>query len=270
MKYSMVTGLLLCLAFELTAVDAAAKSKKAAKAAAAKKDDTAAAKSGADKAPKPEEKAADKPTETAPVATTDPDKMSAQQIADAVQNFYEKHPGFEANFTQVVKKKGLSQGITRQGQVYLKKADAGKKQNYKMRWDYPTEEVFYFCDGETLWSYEKRERLATKIAVKNSQLYSATSYLVGQGNLGKDFGLELTKSSDPLWLAIKLTPKKGTQTVKALILLVDKKTFEVRGSKLIDPLGDETNLLWKDIKYEIADDKVFEWSPPPGVQVKTL
>lgn len=270
MRYSAVTAFLLSSVLALAAVDGSAKGKKGTKTPVAKKDDKAAAKENADKAIKPEEKPADKPAEATAGAPTDADKMSAQQIADAVQGFYEKHPGFEANFTQVVKKKGLSQGITRQGQVYLKKADAGKKQNYKMRWDYPAEEVFYFCDGETLWSYEKRERLATKIAVKNSQLYSATSYLVGQGNLGKDFTLELTKSSDPLWLALKLTPKKGTQTVKALILLVDKKTFEVRGSKLIDPLGDETNLLWKDIKYEIADDKVFEWSPPAGVQVKTL
>jgi len=270
MRYALVTALLLCLSWGLTAVDATAKSKKATKAAAAKKDDKGTAKETVDKASKPEDKPAEKPAEATAGAPTDPDKMSAQQIADSVQEFYEKHPGFQANFTQVVKKKGLSQGITRQGQVFLKKADAGKKQNYKMRWDYPAEEVFYFCDGETLWSYEKRERLATKIAVKNSQLYAATAYLVGQGNLAKDFGLELTKSSDPLWLGLKLTPKKGTQTVKALILLVDKKTFEVRGSKLVDPLGDETNLLWKDIKYEIADDKVFEWSPPAGVQVKTL
>lgn len=210
--------------------------------------------------------AADKPTVVMPLG----EKPTPQQVADAVQAFYERQPGFQAHFTQVVKKKGLATGITRDGVVYLQRGEAKTGKPGKMRWEYPNEEVFYFCDGVTLWAYERRERLATKVPVKNSQVYQATSYLVGQGNLGRDFQMDILASPEPDVVPLKLTPRKGTQVMRSLTLLVDRKTGAVRGSRLIDPLGDETALAWKDVKYEATDDKAFEWTPPAGVQVKSL
>ena len=195
---------------------------------------------------------------------------TAAQVADAVHAFYAKQPGFKAHFTQVVKKKGLAQGITREGQVYLQRGDAATQKPGRMRWEYPVEEVFYFCDGVTLWAYERRERLATKVPVKNSQVYQATGYLVGQGNLARDFQLDLLPPPEADVVALKLTPKKGTQVMRSLTLLVDGKTGAVRGSRLVDPLGDETAIVWKDVKYEATDDASFVWTPPPGVQVKSL
>ena len=199
-----------------------------------------------------------------------PPTVKPQEVADAVQAFYEKQPGFQAHFTQLVKKKGLAKGIERVGTVYLQRGDAKTGKPGKMRWEYPNEEVFYYCDGVTLWAYERRERLATKVAVKNSQVYQATSYLVGQGNLGRDFKLDILASPDPDVVPLKLTPREGTGVMRSLTLLVDRKTGAVRGSRLIDPLGDETALAWVDIQYAATDDKAFEWTPPPGVQVKSL
>ncbi len=187
-----------------------------------------------------------------------------------MQEFYAQKPGFSANFTQVVKKKGLATAITREGRAWIKKGDPSKQVPGKMRWEYPNEEITYYCNGETLWSYEKREQLATKVPVKNSQLWQATAYLVGQGELAKDFALSLDKSPlEDAW-ALKLTPKKGTQLMRSLTLLIDKKTGEVRGSMLVDPLDDSSTLKWKDAQYGPIEDKLFEWTPPPGVTVKSL
>ncbi len=199
-----------------------------------------------------------------------PAKPTPQQVADAVEAFYQKQPGFRARFSQVVKKKGLATGITREGTVYLQRGDLATGKPGKMRWEYPNEEVFYYCNGVTLWAYERRERLATKVPVKNSRVYQATSYLVGQGNLGRDFQLDLLAAPEPGVLPLKLTPRKGTQDMRSLTLLVDANTGAVRGSRLIDPLGDETALVWLDVTYEATPDDVFEWTPPPGVQVKSL
>lgn len=195
---------------------------------------------------------------------------TAQQVADGIKQFYDKQPGFRASFTQVVTKKGLSVGLKREGSAWLKKGDPSKDQQGKMRWDYPAEEIFYFCNGEVLWSYERRERLAVKVPVKNSQVYQATQYLVGQGNLGRDFAMELVPSTLPDALALKLTPKQGTQTLRSLTLVVDKATYAVRASKLVDPVGDSTDLVWRDVRYEAAEDKLFEWTPPAGTTVKDL
>jgi len=199
-----------------------------------------------------------------------PGTSTPQAVAAGVQSFYEKQPGFQAHFTQVVKKKGLSTGIQREGTVWLQKGDAAKQRPGKMRWDYPVEEVFYFSNGDVLWSYEKRERLAIRVPIKNSQLYQATNYLLGQGNLAKDFKLSLVDSPLPDAVALQLVPRAGTQVMRSLTLYVDKKTFAVRGSMLVDPLGDSTTLQWTGAAYEAVDDKVFEWAPPPGVQVKNL
>lgn len=209
---------------------------------------------------------------------------TAKDVADGIQKFYDGTAGFAAQFIQVVKKRGLKKGITRKGQVYLKKGrlvpatrtstgaikTPAEQMNGQMRWDYPAEEIYYFSDGEVLWTYERRERLAVRLPVKNSRLYQATSYLVGQGNLGRDFKLELVKAPLPGTLALKLIPKSGTQTMRSLTLVVDSKTFAVRASVLIDPLGDSTTLKFDKATYGAIADKVFAWTPPKGVRIKKL
>lgn len=239
----------------------------AAQAKPHKKHPKKAAAAPAVKAPAAEAPAKE---EAKPEPAVAPGTSTPAAVAAGVQAFYDKQPGFQAHFTQVVKKKGLSSGIQREGTVWLQKGDAAKQKPGKMRWDYPAEEIFYFSNGEVLWSYEKRERLAIRVPIKNSQLYQATTYLLGQGNLAKDFKLSLVESPLPDALALQLVPRAGTQVMRSLTLYVDKKTFAVRGSMLVDPLGDSTTLQWTGAAFEAVDDKVFEWSPPPGVQVKNL
>lgn len=230
------------------------------------------AKAAADKTAAPDKGTASKaaPEDAKAEAAVAPGQGSAAAVAAGVQGFYDKQAGFAAHFTQVVKKKGLSAGIERSGSVWLQKGDAAAKKAGKMRWDYPAEEIYYFSNGEVLWSYEKRERLAIRVPIQNSQLYQATTWLLGQGNLAKDFKLTLVDSPLPDALALQLVPKAGTQVMRSLTLYVDKKTYAVRGSMLVDPLGDSTTLQWTGASYESIEDKVFEWSPPPGVQVKNL
>lgn len=209
--------------------------------------------------------------------------VDAKAIALGIQRFYDRAAGFQANFTQVVRKRGLSKGITGTGRVWLKKgltrkapAPDGKGGTIevvdpgKMRWDYPTWEKYYFSDGKTLWSYEKRERLAVKMPVEGSELYQATRYLIGQGDLARDFKLALAKSPLPNAWALELTPNAGTRLMRSLTLVVDKATFAVKASILVDPLGDSTTLHFTKPDYTAIDDKTFDWTPPAGVTVKSI
>ncbi len=263
----MMTATLTALVWLVGGTDATAAKPRPAKARPAKAAPTSAAK--------PAASAATKVAATrAKPAQVDP---AAQAIALGIQRFYDTSAGFEAAFTQVVKKRGLKKGIRRKGRVWLRKGATvkgpdGKPQvnNGKMRWDYPDEEIFYFSDGEILWSYERRERLAVKLPVKNSRLYQATSYLVGQGNLARDFVLSEDKSPLKGTRALKLIPKEGTGVMRSLTLVVDAKTFAVKASILVDPLGDSTSLVFKDAKYGDIADKVFAWKPPKGVKIKTM
>ena len=215
----------------------------------------------------------------APQVATPPD---ARAVALRIQGFYDRAPGFHANFTQEVRKRGLKRGITGKGRVWLKKGatrkvpdKGGKGQTTevdpgKMRWDYPTWEKYYFSDGNILWSYDRRQRLAVKMSVQGSQLYQATRYLIGQGDLARDFDLALVKSTVPNSLVLQLTPKEGTGVMRYLKLVVDRRTYAVKGSVLVDPLGDSTSLYFTNADYGALDDKLFEWQPPKGVTVKSL
>jgi outer membrane lipoprotein carrier protein len=210
------------------------------------------------------------PVTAAPALAPLPVNPKPADVAQRVQAFYERHPGFSAQFTQLVKKQGMPKGIERSGQVWLQKGDAKAAKPGKMRWDYPAEEIYYFSDGATLWSYERRERLAVRIPVGQSQLHEATSWLLGRGDLQREFTLKLVTSPIAGAWALELTPKRGTQVMKSLTLAVDQATFQVQGSVLVDPLGDSTTLLWREPNYDALADEVFVWSPPAGVTVKDL
>ncbi len=258
----------LTLALAAAAVQAKpSKTKKKLKTAATA---PAAAPAGTAEPAKPAPVEAPKPAPTAPAKAAAPGEPTAQSVADGIFAFYQAQPAIHAAFTQVVTKKGLSAGLKREGMAWIKRGDLAKGQAGKMRWDYPGEEVFYFCNGDILWSYERRERLAVRVPVRNSQVYQATAYLVGQGNLSKEFDMELLPSPLPDALALKLVPKTGTQLLRSLTLIVDKATHAVRASKLVDPIGDTTELVWRTPSYAAVDDKIFEWQPPAGVVVKDL
>jgi len=265
-KFVLSAALSLFACAAASPADAAHKAKTApAKAKAGPPDAAAAQPAPAPPAPAKQEPARPEPAKPdAPVAGA----PTAQQVADGIFAFYARQPAIRAAFTQVVTKKGLATGLKRDGLAWIKRGDGGAAG--RMRWDYPAEEVFYFCNGDVLWSYERRERLAIKVPVKNSQIYQATTYLVGHGHLGQEFTLELVASPLPDAWALKLVPKGGTQLLRSLTLVVDKATFVVRASKLVDPIGDTTDLVWRDPKFEPVDDKVFEWSPPAGTTVKDL
>jgi outer membrane lipoprotein-sorting protein len=224
-----------------------------------------------DKAPAP----APAPAKAKAPASSSPEALA---LAARVQAFYAKVEGMSADFTQVVKKRGLKQGLRRKGKVWLKKgrvveaqgpAAEAKVENGKMRWDYPDEEVFYYSDGDILWTYERRERVALRLAVKDSRLYQATGYLLGQGDLAADFHLAVVASPVAETLALEMVPKEGAAVMQKLTLIIDKASAAVVGSILVDPLGDSTSLFFKGLRYGPVEDKVFAWAPPPGVSVRT-
>ena len=224
------------------------------------------------------------PGSAAPVAPAATKASSSKSSPEAlalsarIAAFYASTEGMTATFTQVVRKKGLKKGIQRKGQVWLKKGkvlaekDAegnAKVENGRMRWDYPDEEVFYFSDGEILWTYERRERVALRLPVKDSRLYQATGYLLGQGDLAAYFDLSVVKSPVADTLALEMVPKEGAAVMQKLTLIVDAKTAAVVASILIDPLGDSTSLFFKDLSYGAVEDKTFAWKPPAGVTIRT-
>jgi outer membrane lipoprotein carrier protein len=213
---------------------------------------------------------------TAAVPASTPQGLA---VARDIAAFYAKVEGVSADFTQVVRKRGIKKGLKRSGKMWIQKGKtlaerdsdgAAKVEPGKMRWDYPAEEIFYFSDGDLLWTYERRERVAIKLPVRESRLYQATGYLVGQGDLAEDFALSVVPSPVKDTIALEMVPKDGTAVMQKLTLVVDKRTSAVVASILVDPLGDSTSLFFANLRYGALDATIFAWTPPVGVTVRTL
>ncbi len=191
-----------------------------------------------------------------------PPQPEVGSIIEGVQNFYAQAQDLRAQFSQsyyykVYDRKQLSEGI-----VYFKKPG-------KMRWDYqkPNHKVFV-SDGKLLWVYEPEENQAFKQSLAKAQLPVALSFMSGQGKLKEAFNAKLLKSPDEKSYLLELIPKTDEGDYKALHLKVDRKSYQVLSSTVIDPVGNSNHLIFKDVKSNLGlPDSGFHFVPPEGLRI---
>ena len=129
--------------------------------------------------------------------------------------------------------------------------------------------VYYVSDGDVLWSYQPADKLAYKLRVKDSELYSALNFLFGQGNIRKEFNVKHEGVKDGL-VVLKLTPKVPQSNYKGLTIHVDTKAWEIRTTELIDPLDNVSTVTFVDPIYTELKVAGFKFTPPKGVRVEDL
>jgi len=196
----------------------------------------------------------------ADTATSELDKL-----IDGVSAHTATITDYEAKFFQEVKRKHLPRALKRSGTVYFKKPGM-------MRWDYRIpERVYYISDGEVLWSYEAREKLAYKLPVKDSELYSALKFLFGQGQLREEFRIALVKVKGEGLKGLELTPKVPQSGYSKLVLEVDPTTFDIQATVLFDAIGNESRVRFERVKTtQPLKVEAFRFTPPDGVRVEDL
>ena len=189
-------------------------------------------------------------------------ETSDQQALDAIQNNYEKILTFEANFTQKSYIKMMDQTQSIEGQVKIKKPG-------KMRWVYEApEEQVLISNEKTLWLYVPEEEQATKVPVES--IYSSNTpalFLAGKGKLTHAFNVE-SISQEKENIIITLIPKTIQQNLARLVLMADKKNYQITGSTVYDKLGNKTAIRFNRIRVnqEIPEEQ-FQLNTPPNVEV---
>lgn len=192
-----------------------------------------------------------------------PEALTLDQIVDNLQAKYETVGDFKATFKQVVQRKHLPRPLKKQGTVYFKKPGM-------MRWDYSQpDRVYYVSDGDVLWSYQPADKLVYKLGVKNSELYSTLKFLFGQGSLRDEFQISHGGVAEGL-VALDLKPKVAQSNYKSLTLRVDTTTWEIRSTKLVDPLDNVSTVTFIDPVYAELKIAGFKFTPPKGVRVEDL
>ncbi len=195
----------------------------------------------------------EKPEKTQPAATL---------VVDAIQKLYEDTQDYQASFDQVYKNKLMDETRKSSGKVYI-------KQPGKMRWEYtkPNKKLFV-SDGKTLWVYEEEAHQVYKQPLTDSELPTAIAFLMGEGDLKKEFDYKLVeneKAKAKGLLVLELVPKKPTTQYKKLLFMVVAMSHQVERTIIVDSSGNTNSMRFSKVKTNkgVKDSK-FTFSMPKG------
>src|SRR4029078_7687688 len=126
----------------------------------------------------------------------------APEVAAALQKKYDRINDFTADFVHeaeggLLRKKQIERGVVR------------VKKPGKMRWDYKSpEEKLFLSDGHRIYLYVPADNQVIISPVpEQDQATTAVLFLVGKGNLTRDFTVTYAEGGGPDTYALRLQPK---------------------------------------------------------------
>jgi len=195
-----------------------------------------------------------------------PAEMSANDVAERIQGFYKETADYNANFKQTYTDIAAGATKTSKGRVYFKKPG-------KMRWDYynPSgkgRSKVLVSDGASFWIYEYEFKQAFKKCLADSQLPTSLKFLMGQGDLIKEFNISFADKSTAKKPVLNLVPKVPTSKYTRLVFELDAKTFQVKKTTIFDPYGNTNQIEFANAKInKNLPDSGFTFEPPKDARL---
>lgn len=195
-----------------------------------------------------------------------PGGMSAEDVAERIQKFYKKTADYQAQFTQTYTDVAAGDKKHSQGRVYFKKPG-------KMRWDYyakggKNREKVLVSDGSSFWIYEYEFKQVFKQCLADSQLPTSLKFLMGQGDLIKEFDVSFAKNSSAKKPVLNLVPKVPTSKYTRLVFELDPESFQVRQTTIYDPYGNTNQIRFSAPKLnKNLPDSGFDFKPPKDARL---
>ena len=202
---------------------------------------------------------------TAAIVTQGAPPPPAPEVAAALQKKYDGIRDFTADFVQeseggLLRKKQVERGV-----VQIKKPG-------KMRWDYKSPEPKVFVsDGHRIYLHVPADNQVIVSAVPNEdQATTAVLFLVGKGNLTRDFTVSYAEAPAPDTYALRLQPKTAQTDYDWLQVVVDRKTLQIRSLTAADREGNRSTFQFTNFKENVGlADKTFAFKIPRGADVTT-
>lgn len=189
----------------------------------------------------------------------------AADIAAALQRRYDTIKDFTADFTQTYEGGVLRRKESKSGVVYIKKPGM-------MRWEYekPQKQLFV-SDGKTLYMYFPADKQVMKSrVVGQEEATSAVLFLMGKGDVTRDFSVRYADSTASDVYVLRLDPKQRQQDYDWLQVAVDKETLQIRALTAGDAQGGRSTFTFSNFKENTGlSDKIFQFSIPRGTEVIT-
>lgn len=195
-----------------------------------------------------------------------PSQPTIEELVQEIETTYAEVESLRAEFVQTTRSAALGEGQKQRGRMELKRPA-------KMRWDFQRPDPRLFVtNGKRMWVYSPVDKQAI--------LYEDLSKAGGggiQSLLGDlealDEHFEVTQVDDPEArrvnnIVLQLVPKKENVNFKSLRLEVTRKKYGLRRLVLVDAFDTETEISFTQVRLNTAmEDSVFEFEPPPGVEV---
>src|SRR5713226_2656192 len=194
----------------------------------------------------------------APVSA--PMKSDLKQVLSRLQRHYRDTNSFSAKFNEEITTVGAPKR-ERSGGVWFRKPG-------RMRWEFAAPEVqTIVSDGEMLYSYDPDLNQVVETPLKQAlKSSSATSFLLGMGNINRDFKAAFPNSvaSDGL-IHLMLDSKAGGYRIE---IGLDPKSYNLMTLTLTDQLGDVTKVNFSDIHNNVElPDSTFAFKTPAGADI---
>jgi outer membrane lipoprotein carrier protein len=185
-----------------------------------------------------------------------------KQVLDRLQRHYRDTNSFTAKFNEEIATVGAPKR-QRQGTVSFRKPG-------RMRWEFSDpEKQTIVSDGETLYSYDPDLNQVVETPLKHAlKSSSATSFLLGIGNINRDFKAAFANPPTPTGLVdLILDAKTGGYKIE---IGLDPSTYNLMTLTLTDQLGDVTKIAFSDVRDNVElPDSDFAFNAPAGADVVT-
>jgi outer membrane lipoprotein carrier protein len=184
-----------------------------------------------------------------------------KDVLARLQTRYETTRTLSASFRQTIESPTLATPLESNGTVAFEKPN-------RMRWEYEApDKQLIVGDGSVLWIYQPDDKQAIKAPL--GEVFQATtpvSFLAGLGHVDRDFTATLEADEAERWV-LRLVPKEE-KSIGTLVLVVRKSDAGVDEARVTDSLGTTTRLFLSAEKRNVdLDPKLFQFAPPPGVDV---
>jgi outer membrane lipoprotein carrier protein len=189
----------------------------------------------------------------------------APEVAAALQKKYDAIHDFTADFVHDSEGGILRKKQTEQGFVRVKKPG-------KMRWDYKAPEPKVFVsDGRRIYLYVPADNQVIVSPVpEQDQATTAVLFLVGKGDLTRDFTVSYADGGGPDTYALRLQPKLPERDYDWLQIVVDRRTLQIRSLSAADSQGGRSTFQFSNFKENVGlSDKTFAFKIPRGADVTT-
>ncbi|HEY6729076.1 MAG TPA: outer membrane lipoprotein carrier protein LolA [Polyangiaceae bacterium] len=190
--------------------------------------------------------------------------LSANQLADQMQKFYDQTHTFQASFKQRYWVEAYRKTKDSNGLVTFAKPG-------QMSWRYKNNGNRVVSDGKTIKIYEADNKQMYLQPVGNSQYPAALSFLVGGGNLKNTFMLKMLDAKAMGFEGGHVmmgVPKSPTPAYQKVFFYVDAKTFQVRRVLMLDAQRNRNRFDFvTPVVNKTIDKTEFNFTPPAGTRI---